>query len=227
MTSLQSLSAAVVPAFNAAPTLNMVLKGLKSFFPPMQIIVVDDGSTDATCEIANSAGVVVLRHERNAGKGRALASGFAYARKNLSVETVLTLDADMQHAPSDIPLFFEEYERATPDLIIGYRKRIGVGMPLHRILSNTLTSALVSARTGLAIRDSQCGFRLIRTSVLEEVGMDSPGYEAETEFLIRAAQKGFVVSFVAIQTLYGAEKSAMTNWTTTRRFINVLFHDYS
>jgi GT2 family glycosyltransferase len=99
-------------------------------------------------------------------------------------------------------------------------------MPVHRKLSNTITSALVGLRTGVKIKDSQCGFRLIRRSVIEHVRLDSTGYEAETEFLIKAARRGFTIEFVPVQTIYGKEKSYMTHWATTMNFIKVLFRKY-
>ena len=100
-------------------------------------------------------------------------------------------------------------------------------MPSHRILSNTLTSALVSLKTGMKIKDSQCGFRLIRKRVLENIQLESRGYEAETEFLIKAARLEFKIEFVPVHTVYGSEKSYMTHWATTMNFIKVLLRKYS
>jgi hypothetical protein len=99
-------------------------------------------------------------------------------------------------------------------------------MPLERIVSNTITSSLVSARTGVPIKDSQSGFRLIGRNVLSAINLDSDGYEAETELLIKAARKGFRITFVPIATIYGTSRSYMTHWKTTKRFLQVLFKEY-
>ena len=78
----------------------------------------------------------------------------------------------------------------------------------------------------MKIKDSQCGFRLIRRSVVESVRLETTGYEAETEFLIKAARRGFTIEFVPVQTVYGKEKSYMTHWATTMNFIKVIIRNY-
>ena len=187
----------------------------------------DDGSTDKTSEVAKSSGVIVLQHEKNSGKGAALQTGFDYARNLVGIEFVMTMDADLQHQPEDFLKFFLVQQQTDADIVIGWRKRIGTQMPVHRLLSNTITSALVGLRTGVKIEDSQCGFRLIRRSVIERVRLESIGYEAETEFLIKAAKHGFAIQFVPINTVYGEEKSYMKHWATTVNFIKVLFRNYA
>jgi hypothetical protein len=99
-------------------------------------------------------------------------------------------------------------------------------MPLSRIVSNSLTSFLVTARTGISIPDSQCGYRLIGREVLESVVVDAEGYEAETELLIKAAAHGFRIGWVPVNTIYRGEKSHMTHWTTTKQFIRTLLKEY-
>lgn len=193
----------------------------------LQVIVVDDGSIDNTAEIAHLVGATALRHDKNCGKGTALQTGFDFLKKQAQVEFILTLDADLQHQPEDIQKFFITQQHTGADIVIGWRERAGTKMPLHRILSNTLTSALVSLKTGMKIRDSQCGFRLIRKRVLENIQLESHGYEAETELLIKAARLKFKIEFVPVNTVYGNEKSYMTHWVTTMNFIKVLLRKYS
>jgi glycosyltransferase involved in cell wall biosynthesis len=199
---------------------------LRNVIGTAQIMVVDDGSTDRTYDIAVSAGVVVLRHEQNCGKGAALQTGFNYSRTQPNFEYILTMDADLQHQPEDAPKFFLAQQKTGADIVIGWRERIETRMPVHRKLSNTITSALVGMRTGIKIKDSQCGFRLIRRHVVECLRLEAAGYEAETEFLIKAAHRGFTIDFVPVQTIYGAEKSYMTHWATTVNFIKVIFRNY-
>ncbi|MBI3580211.1 MAG: glycosyltransferase family 2 protein [Ignavibacteriales bacterium] len=218
--------AILVPAYNAAATVKVLIPKLLAYVNSSQIIVVDDGSSDDTFAIAKANGAAVLRHERNQGKGAALKTGFEFVRSSAQFDAVVTLDADLQHCPEDLPAFLEARIRTRANMIIGYRARLGTAMPVSRILSNSITSALVSARTGAFIKDSQCGYRLLGREVLENIMIESNGYEAETEFLIKAARKGFSIQFVPIQTVYNGERSYMTHWHTTKRFIQVLMKEY-
>ncbi|MGD1045468.1 MAG: glycosyltransferase family 2 protein [Bacteroidota bacterium] len=218
--------AVLIPAFNAEYSLAELVNRLRNAIGNVQIVVVDDGSTDRTNEVATSIGAVVLRHEENRGKGAALQTGFDFLNRQVEIGFILTMDADLQHQPEDIPKFLLFQKKTNADIVIGSRDRIGTRMPVHRKLSNTITSALVGMRTGVKIKDSQCGFRLIRRSVIERVQLESNGYEAETEFLIKAARRGFKIEFVPVQTIYGTEKSYMTHWTTTVNFIKVILRKY-
>lgn len=218
--------AVVIPAYNAAETLPELLPRVLEQ-SPRAVVVVDDGSTDDSGSIAGDLGAIVLRHEVNRGKGAALRTGFVRLLSEPAWEVVVTLDADLQHNPEDIPRFVQVYRESGADIVVGWRKKLGTSMPWPRRLSNLLTSALVSARTGQRIKDSQCGFRLITRSVLEHVRFDTDGYEAETEFLIRAARAGYRTAFVPIQTIYNTHRSYMTHGETTRRFLRVLLKEYS
>jgi len=216
----------LIPAYNAAHSLPYLLRMIQREGWKGEVIVVDDGSTDATGESARELGATVIRHERNRGKGAALSTGFRLILETKKVDAVVTIDADLQHDPEDLKTFVNAREKTGANIVLGRRKRIGSGMPLGRVLSNSITSFLVSARTGISIPDSQCGYRLIGREVLESVNVESEGYEAETELLIRAAVRGFRISWVPVNTLYRGEKSHMTHWRTTRRFIKTLFKEY-
>ena len=218
--------AVLVPAFNAGRTLPLLLQGLDNHVSREQVLVVDDGSRDDTLAVLRRAGVPHVVHEHNTGKGAALRTGLEWLMDRPSWEALVTMDADLQHRPEDLPLFTEMWAKGGTDLLLGARARFGTGMPVTRVLSNTITSFLVSSRCGSPVLDSQCGYRMLSREVVENVRFDSDGYEAETELLVRALIKGFRVQSVAIQTVYGGEKSHMTPWLTTQRFVSVLFRDY-
>ena len=216
----------LIPAFNAAMTLPALLQKVKETAGINGIIVIDDGSTDGTSEAAARGGASVRRHERNMGKGAALRTGFLAVLEDRNVSAVITMDADQQHDAIDLPKFLMKRSLTGASIVVGVRQRFGSGMPVMRILSNTLTSLMVSARTGVPIADSQCGYRLIGREVLESIQIEADGYEAETEMLIRAAGKGFSIAGVPVRTRYQGENSHMTHWLTTKRFVQVLLKDY-
>ena len=218
--------ALLIPAYNAADTLPELLRRTAGFVRPQDVIVVDDGSLDETRALAGTFGVKVLWHGKNLGKGAALRTGFEYITSSTRYEAVITMDADLQHRPEELPAFLNARAHRGSSMVVGYRSRIGTGMPLHRILSNTITSALVTVRTGVAIKDSQSGFRLIGREVLDVITLESDGYEAETELLIKCALKGFTIEFIPVATVYDGEPSHMTHWDTTRKFLKVLLKDY-
>jgi glycosyltransferase involved in cell wall biosynthesis len=217
---------ALIPSYNAASTVGDVMRTLKGFPELKEIIVVNDGSTDETGRIAEQTGATVLHHATNRGKGAALRTGFAHALGKSGWDALVTIDADLQHRPAELPAFLSARRDRRANIVVGHRARVGTGMPVHRIVSNMLTSVLVSARTGMLIKDSQCGYRLIGREVLESVGIESDGYEAETEFLLKSARHGFRIEFVPITTVYNHERSFMTHWETTKRFMKVLMKEY-
>lgn len=194
--------------------------------PSSSVFVVNDGSTDETEAIATRFRTVLLNHKTNRGKGAALVSGFNAVRADPKFEFAITMDADLQHRPEDIHALVQGRKDFDADIVVGLRSRIGSGMPLHRVLSNSITSFLVSTRTGRIIRDSQCGFRLIARKVFSEIELETDGFEAETEFLIKAARKGLKIAFVPVETIYDGEGSHMRHWETTLNFVKVLFKDY-
>lgn len=215
----------VIPAFNASRTLPRLLDALITNVSRDDILVVNDGSNDDTAASARDHGVRCLSLERNGGKGFALSAAFRLVRSEKDIDSVITMDADLQHSPSDVPAFIRCRRETRANLVLGRRKVMGTAMPFTRRISNIVTSFLVSSRTGWGIRDSQCGFRLIGREVLDKVSMESDGYEAETEFLLKACRAGFTVASVPIQTVYDEEESHMTHWETTRRFVNILMKE--
>jgi glycosyltransferase involved in cell wall biosynthesis len=192
--------ACVIPAYRAAHTLAQVVQRLRDALPDARVIVVDDGSPDATAAIAEGLADCTIRLPDNRGKGAALRVGFAYALR-LDDEIVLTLDADGQHDPSYAPVLLAGLDGY--DVVIGRRVRAGSSMPLRRRMTNAMASMAIERIAGIRLDDTQSGFRAIRRRVLERVDARGDRYEFETDFLIRAGQAGFRVRNTAIPTLYG------------------------
>ena len=210
--------ALIIPAYDAAVTISRLLEDAGFFFGASDILVVDDGSSDSTAGIARRYGAVVLSHDVNRGKGAALRTGFRWAIDN-GYDAVLTMDADGQHACHEIPLFLEAAECIDSDVILGSRMANPDGMPWQRRFSNRLTSRILSWRTGQKIRDSQSGFRLIKTKVLADIALDTNRFQAESELLIRAGLRGHRIDSVPITSIYTACSSNNRPFADTWRFV--------
>ncbi|MDZ7263170.1 MAG: glycosyltransferase family 2 protein [candidate division KSB1 bacterium] len=213
--------AAIIPAYNVAATIAQVIAGVQRWIDPSRIVVIDDGSTDATAQIAKDAGVVVLQNSTNQGKGAALKLGFEYVCAN-SFEAVITLDGDSQHDPAEIPRFMECYSKTRADLILGDRTGDFSQMPLDRQFSNKMTSLIISLLTGTRVQDSQSGYRLIKTEILKRLKLISHRYETESELLVKALRQGFQIAHVPIRTIYNAQPSHIHRLKDTLRFVRIV-----
>lgn len=213
----------LIPAYNSAASLATLLHDigqLKS--PPQNIIVVDDGSTDQTATIALKGEATVLRNKRNMGKGYSLRFGFKYFLERSTSSYVLCMDADLQHPVSSVPGFIKQTESDKTFIVIGNRSKSLREMPFLRVLSNRITSALLSLITGQKIKDSQCGFRLIRREVLENIRLTENGFQLESEFIIEAVKNKYPLRFINIPTIYNQEESNINHLGDTFRFIRLL-----
>lgn len=193
--------ACVIPALDAAATLRELVGRLRTALPHALVVVVDDGSADATSAVARECCDVLVRFPANRGKGAALRAGIAAALAR-GVAAVVTMDADGQHPPEAAPALLAALAQA--DIAMGARSRRDGDMPLGRRMTNALASAAVGAIIGSSVADSQSGFRAIRRVVLESVTARGDRYEYETDFLIRAGRAGFRIEAVPIATVYGA-----------------------
>lgn len=189
----------IIPAFNAGDTVGEIIKGCKRYI--RDVIVVDDGSEDNTSLISYAEGALVLRHEKNRGKGIALKTGFSYASSS-GFDAVITIDADGQHDPSDIPLFIEKYLKDGHHIIIGNRMLEKGKIPKYRYYTNLVGIYFISKAAGHALEDSQSGFRLYRKEVIKEISLESGGFETETEILIKAGRRGYKITSVPVGVSY-------------------------
>ena len=192
--------AALVPAYQAAPWLGDVLARLGALETPPHVLVVDDGSRDATAEVARAGGANLISFAGNRGKGAALRAGFQALNE---FDAVVTLDADGQHPPECIPAFVRAAEDGA-DVVLGARERSAAMPPLRRF-ANALSSGWATAIAGQPVRDSQCGYRLFRRDVLRRTPLSAGRYEVESEMVVRAARLGFRFAEVRIPTVYEGE----------------------
>jgi glycosyltransferase involved in cell wall biosynthesis len=191
--------AALVPAYNERRAIEPVIRAAEQRLP---VVVVDDGSSDGTAEVAEEAGATVIRHGTNQGKGAALRTGFQWAVDH-GLQAVLTLDADGQHDPTEIPKFLEAYRGQAADLVIG--KRDFSKMPFPRFLSNPFGSWLLSQVVGETIYDNQSGYRLYARPLLEAIDFDTVGFEFEVEVIGAALRHDMTICWVDIRTIYGTD----------------------
>jgi glycosyltransferase involved in cell wall biosynthesis len=213
----------LIPAYNAGSTIPRLLEDLSLCAQkPLKITIVNDGSEDNTVEACRGFNVQIISEKINKGKGIALKKGFEDFMINSHADYLLCLDADLQHPVTSIPDFLKVANETHSKFIIGSRKRSVKSMPLHRILSNTMTSFLLSVITGQKVKDSQCGFRLIHRDVLKQISLNESGYQLETEMLLKASEGGILLTFVSVPTIYKSEKSHMRPLRDTFLFIKLI-----
>jgi len=218
--------AVLIPAYDAAKSLRGVIEGIKGY--GLAIVVVDDGSKDATAEIARATGARVLRHTRNRGKGVALRTGFCFLL-NEGYKAVITMDADGQHDPSFIPHFIRTYEEGTGDIIIGSRAGEFDAMSWLRRFWNRLGVKAVSKLIGTPLTDTQSGYRLITAEALQGLPLRATGYEGELELLLKACKRGHTVVEIPVTTHFidGRPSShfrpVSDTWLVCRAFLQEFF----
>jgi len=223
--SIIDRTGAVIPAYNAERHLDGVITGVEKYLPASHIIVVDDGSADATAEVARARGVVVLVHDPNQGKGAALDTGIRHAG-NIGCAYAITLDADGQHNPDDIARFIDRWSETGADIIVGNRLEDTRDMPTDRKYTNYFTSWVVSQLAGTKIPDSQNGYRMISTSLFASLGVKARRYEAESELLIRAGREGARIDSVPVETIYADEVSSINKARDTYRFFRMVVKSF-
>ena len=196
----------MIPAYQCSATVGEVVEGTLHHLD--RVVVVDDGSTDGSGEVAQAAGAQVLRHERNRGKGAALRTAFTALfeerrrGKAPEIAAIAMLDGDGQHDPDDLPGLLAEWDSGRSDLIVGGRLKDRALIPPHRYWTNTIGTKLLSIITGVALEDSQSGYRLVDAGLLERMDLKSKGYAIESEMLIKGARRGARIGQVRIRTIY-------------------------
>jgi len=209
---------ALIPGYNEAPRIGPVVAATREH---LAVIVVDDGSIDATAQRAGDAGATVIDQRPNQGKGAALRTGFRRALAD-GADAILTLDADGQHDPAEIPRFLAAWAaEPPPDLVIG--RRGFRSMPPVRRLSNELGRIAFSWAVGRPIPDNQSGYRLIGRRIMEAtLHSDEGGFEFEVEMITTCIRLGGTIAWVPIRTIYAGAPSHIRPLDHLRSFIRIV-----
>lgn len=182
----------IIPAYNEEKTIGDVISETSSIMDglqiPYEIIVVDDGSTDKTGQIASTYKAIVLSNEKNYGKGYSLRRAFQHA----SGDIIVTIDSDGEHKPKEIPDLIEPLFNGT-DIVAGSRFLGSQGRATTHlnVIGNFLFNTAIMALTGKVVTDSQTGFRAVKRYVLDSLNLESDGYEIETEITVKGLRNGF------------------------------------
>jgi glycosyltransferase involved in cell wall biosynthesis len=214
-----STTLVVIPAFNEQASIGEVVKETQTVLPHAKVLVVDDGSDDATARVAKNAGAAVLVLPFNLGVGGALRAGFRYAVR-YDYDVAVQVDGDGQHDPAEIPRFVEAFARTGPELVLG--RRDFAAMPPVRRISNTLGGWIFSAAVGRRVADNQSGYRLIGRQLMTAM-LDSTdsGFAFEVEMIARCIALGLPMTEVPIRTIYAGEPSHIRPWAHLRSFLRV------
>ena len=191
--------AAVIPAYRAAATVGEVVRGARAHCA--RVVVVDDGSDDDTELRARAAGAEVRRHAANAGKGAAILTGL-HALEVPGVGRALTLDADGQHLPSQIPVLLAASDAVPGAIVVGVRQKEGHTIARLNRFGNWVADRLLRAIAGQALPDTQSGFRIYPVAATLALGTRGTRYDFETEVLLRAARRGMPLLGVPVDVYY-------------------------
>lgn len=209
----------IIPTYNESNAIGKIIQQIRQ--QGKQVVVIDDGSTDATAQISQDYGATVLRNSKNQGKGFSLIRGLRYTLDN-NFDAAITMDGDGQHCPEDIPHFVRRAGTSEAGIIIGNRMHNPQKMPIIRILTNKFISWFISKMIKQKIPDTQCGFRLIKRDLLTKIKFTTQRFETESEKLIQASRLGYKIESMPIKTIYQKEKSKIDPFLDTLRFIGFI-----
>ncbi len=216
-------AAALIPAFNEAATIAQVVTGVAPHVA--LVLVVDDGSSDDTAEVARRGGATVITHAGNRGKGAAVRSGLTQILAG-NYTHVLMLDGDMQHLPDEAPRLLEAAAQTGADLVVGERQFRRNEMPASRYHANRIGSRALSSFMGVRLGDSQCGYRVFRTDLVRRMKLRARGYDIETEMLVKVGRLGGTIAHVPVTAVYGARSKLRPVRDTTRTCFRAVYYRF-
>lgn len=212
----------LIPVYNEGKTIGQIVKALKA--NKLDVIVIDDGSTDGSGQKAAAEGAKVFTNETKLGKGDSLKKGFEYLLAQ-GYEGVIMMDGDAQHDVGDLDHFFSVINDHPISVVTGNRMVDAKDMPRVRLMTNKVMSWLISSVCGQTIPDTQCGYRYIHSKILKELKLISGDFEIESEILIKSSRKGYKIYSVPIKTIYQGEVSHIRPFKDTLRFIRYLLRE--
>lgn len=225
----------ITPGYNEAQVIQQVVKGSLSYFEKstydITLLVVNDGSKDATSSEARQGGAIVVDHLMNTGAGGATRTGLKYAKK-YNFDIAATMDADGQHAPEDVLKGIDTLAKGNADLLIGSRLIDSKGMSRVKVIGNKGLSFITYLLFGVNSTDSQSGLRIFSRKAIEQLNWQASGYEFCSEMLWRAKQQKLVVKEYSIKAIYSdySKGKGQNNWNAInivksllkRRFMELL-----
>jgi glycosyltransferase involved in cell wall biosynthesis len=194
---------AAIPAHNEEATIEGVVAGVGRHVN--LVLVVDDGSRDATAALAASAGAKVIAHRPNLGKGAALRTAIAWARSDPEVDELVLLDGDGQHDVTEVPQLVAERRRRALDIVVGSRFLGTNNAPFYRLLGLHVLSAAAALGSGVRLTDSQSGFRVLSRRAIELLELRSDSFAVESEMQYEAARTGLRMGEMPIHIAYEAD----------------------
>lgn len=210
----------IIPTYNNAGTIRQVISDVTAYC--QDVIVVNDGSTDETAVVLDSLSdtITLVSYSKNRGKGHALIMGFRKA-KEMGFTHAITIDADGQHFADDIPLLVKKMNEQPEGIIVGCRNLTEENMPRQNTFANRFSNFWFRLQTGIALPDTQSGFRLYNLSSLRLLSLITSRYEAELELLVFAAWAGCPISSVNVKVYYPPQEERVSHFRPIYDFFRI------
>jgi glycosyltransferase involved in cell wall biosynthesis len=211
--------AVLIPALDCEATLDAIVRGARAHVA--QVLVVDDGSSDGTAQVAAAAGAVVLRHRSNRGKGEALRTGMR-ALLDTGATHAITLDGDGQHLPDDIPALLRAAEADPSALVLGARQHPAGSLAPIRAFGNRFANRWVEVACGASLEDTQSGFRVYPLRETLALGCRADRFAFETEVIIRAVRAGIATRSVPVRVWNPPPGERMSHFRGVRDTVRIV-----
>ena len=204
---MNMLKIVCIPAYNEEKVIVDVIK--KCMMHADRVIVCDDGSKDNTSDVSSNAGAIVLKHEQNQGKGYAMKTLFAYAKK-IEADIMITIDGDGQFLPEEIPKIIKPIKNDNADIVIGYRFDDNEEMPSYRKIGNKMLDKFTNLASELPFRDTQGGFRSYSKKAINVINITTDGFGVDSEILIDASKKDLKIVEEKVTVIYNTGNATST-----------------
>ncbi len=188
---------ALIPAYNEEKTIEKVVKKVKKM--NLTPIVVDDFSSDNTYELAKRSGAIVLKHEKNKGKGEAIKTGFEFLKKN-DFDHVVLIDADMQYSPEEAIKLLTPLKEGKADFVVGYRNWKNI--PFRHKLGNFVWRNSFNILFGTKFKDTNCGFMALNKKAVKKIKNIGGGYIIENQLFVEALKNKLKIEQVPVSVNY-------------------------